>query len=103
MDFLAYLPMGKRRNIMYLVLGSERANFDQYIVEAELNVNAFEVSKEEDAPGSKGFGSLGDAGTGTIKVTYKPSGVSSRYRDGVIPPPWLQFDLDLKRNLFKTQ
>lgn len=88
---------------MYLVLGSERANFDHYIVEAELNVNAFEVSKEEDAPGSKGFGSLGDAGTGTIKVTYKPSGVSSRYRDGVIPPPWLQFDLDLKRNLFKTQ
>ncbi len=88
---------------MYMVLGSERANFDHYIVEAELNVDAFEISKGEDVPGRSGIGSLGAAGTGTIKVTYKPSGVSSHYRDGVIPPPWLQFDLDLKGNLFKTQ
>ena len=88
---------------MYLILGSERANFDHYIVEAELNVDTFEIKKEEDAPGKKGFGSLGDAGTGTIKVTYKPSGISSHYRDGVVPPPWLKFDLDLKGNLFRTR
>ena len=51
---------------MSLILGRERALFDRHIVEAELNVDAFEIKKEEDAPGRKGFGSLGDAGTGTI-------------------------------------
>ncbi len=45
--------MRERRNIMYLILGSERANFDHYIVEAKLNVDAFEIKKEEDAVGSK--------------------------------------------------
>ncbi len=87
---------------MPLILGSERVLYNRVIVEAELNVVAFEITKEEDAPGTKGKGSLGDAGTGTIKVTYKPTSVSAHYRDGVIPPPWLQFDLDLKGNLFKT-
>ncbi len=87
---------------MSLILGSQQALFDRYIVEAKLNVDAFEITKEIDAPGSKGKGSLGDAGTGTIKVTYKPTSVSTHYRAGVIPPPWLQFDLDLKGNLFKT-
>ncbi len=88
---------------MYLILGSERANFDHYIVEAELSVDAFEIKKEDDAPGRKGLGDLGDAGTATITVKYKPSGISSHYRDGVVPPPWLKFDLDLKGNLFRTR
>ncbi len=87
---------------MSLILGSERALYNRVIVAAKLNVDAFEITKEEDAPGNKGKGNLGDAGTGTIKVTYKPSGISSHYRDGVVPPPWLRFDLDLKGNLFKT-
>ncbi len=88
---------------MYMILGSARANFDHYIVEAELSADSFEISKEDDAPGRKGSGSSPDAGTGTIRVTYKPSGISIHYRDGVVPPPWLQFDLDLKGNIFKTQ
>ncbi len=88
---------------MSLILGSERLLYNRVIVEANLNVDAFEIKKEEDDPGRKGFGSVGDAGTGTIKVTYKPSGISSHYRDGVVPPPWLQFDLDLKGNLFRSQ
>ncbi len=88
---------------MSLILGSERLLYNRVIVEANLNVDAFEIKKEEDEPGRKGFSSLGDAGTGTIKVTYKPSGISSHYRDGVVPPPWLKFDLDLKGNLFRTR
>jgi len=88
---------------MSQILGSERALYNRVIVEAKLNVDAFEITKEEDVPRTEGKGSLGDAGTGTIKVTYKPTSVSTHYRDGVVPPPWLQFDLDLKGNLFKTQ
>ena len=87
---------------MSLILGSKRALFDHYIVESKLNVDAFEITKEEDASQEKGSVSLRGAGTGAIKVTYKPSGISSQYRDGVVPPPWLQFDLDHKGNFFKT-
>ncbi len=87
---------------MSQILGSERLIYNRVIVAAKLNVDAFEITKEEDVPGTKGKGSLREAGTGTIKVTYKPSGISSHYRDGVVPPPWLRFDLDLKGNLFKT-
>ncbi len=83
--------------------GSKLASFHRVIVEAKLNIDAFEITLERDTRGTKGKGSLGDAGTGTIKVTYKPSGISSQYRDGVVPPPWLKFDLDLKGNLFRTQ
>ena len=88
---------------MSMILGSERLLYNRVIVEADLNVDAFEITKEEDVPGTKGKGSLGDVGTGTIKVTYKPTSVSAHYRDRVVPPPWLQFDLDLKGNLFRTQ
>jgi hypothetical protein len=41
-----------RRNIMPLILGSERALFDRYIVEAELTVDDFKIAKERDAPGA---------------------------------------------------
>ncbi len=88
---------------MSRVKGSERALYNLVIVEAKLNVDAFEITKEEDIPGTEGKGSLGDAGTGTIKVTYKPTSISADYRDGVVPPAYLQFQTDLKSNLFKTQ
>ncbi len=87
---------------MSLILGSERALYNLVIVEAKLNVDAFEITKEEDIPGTKGKGSLREAGTGTIKVTYKPTSVSAHYRDGVVPPAYLQFETDLKLNLFET-
>ncbi|MFQ5544806.1 MAG: hypothetical protein ACE5FE_02390 [Acidiferrobacterales bacterium] len=88
---------------MPLILGSERLLYDRIIVAAKFSVDDFEITKEEDAPGTKGKGSLGDAGTGTIKVTYKPTSVSSYYRDGVVPPAHLLFERDLKSNLFKTR
>ncbi len=88
---------------MSMVRGRELAPFHRCIVEAKLNVDAFEITKEDDVPGTIGKGSLGDAGTRTIKVTYKPTSVSTHYRDGVVPPAYLQFEADLKSNLFKTQ
>ena len=44
---------------MHLILGSERALFARYIVEAELNVDDFEITKEEDAPRGQRKGQLG--------------------------------------------
>ncbi len=88
---------------MSMVKGSKLASFHRVIVEAKLNIDAFEIKRERDTRGSEGKGSLGDAGIGTIKVTYKPTSVPTHYCDGVIPPPSQQFETDLKANLFKTQ
>ena len=87
---------------MSLILGSERALFDRHIVEADLNVDDFEITLERDTPGSKRNGSLGHTATGTLKVTYKPTGVSTHYRYGVVPPAYLEFEADLNANIFKT-
>ncbi len=87
---------------MSMVKGSKLAFFHRVIVEAKLNIDAFEITVERDTRGSKGKGSLGDAGIGTVKVTYKPTSVSAHYRDGVIPPAHEQFETDLKSNIFKT-
>ncbi len=91
-----------QRNIISMVKGSKLASFHRVIVEAELNIDAFEITVERDTPGSKGKDSPGDAGTGTIKVTYKPTDVSAHYRDRVVPPAHVRFETDLKLNLFKT-
>lgn len=80
---------------MYLVLGSERALYNHYIVEAQLKVADFEVVKEHDVPGTGKR-----SGTGTITVTYKPTKIARQYRDGVIPPPHLEFERELKQGLF---
>ncbi len=88
---------------MSMVKGSKLASFHRVIAEAKLNIDAFEIKRERDTRGSEGKGSLGDAGIGTIKVTYKPTDVSAHYRDGVVPPAYLQFEADLKSNIFKTQ
>ncbi len=88
---------------MSMFIGVERAPFHRCIVAAKLNVDAFEITLERDTPGSKEKGSLGDTGTGTLKVTYKPTGVSAHYRYGVVPPAYLDFETDLKSNIFKTQ
>lgn len=82
---------------MYLILGSERALYNHYIVEARLKVDDFEISKEHDVPGTRKR-----SGTGTVTVTYKPTGTSREYRDGIIPPPHLEFERELKAGLFET-
>ena len=93
---------------MPLILGSERALFDRYIVEAQLNVDDFKVSKETDAPGD-----MQQMGTGTVTVAYTPptsaattsmpTEIARHYREGVVPPPHVEFERELKMNIFKTR
>ncbi len=82
---------------MSLILGSERKLFDRHIVEADLNVDDFKITKERDAPGITKL-----IGTGKVTVTYKPTGVVRHYRDGVVPPPHVEFERELKMNIFHT-
>ena len=90
---------------MAVILGSERALFDRYIVEADLNVDDFKIGKESDA-----IWDHLQSGTGTVTVTYTPPTSASirteivrHYRDGVVPPPHAEFEHDLKMNIFKTR
>ncbi len=82
---------------MSLILGSERKLFDRHIVEADLDVDDFEITKERDAPGTTKL-----IGTGKVTVIYKPTGIVRHYRDGAFPPPHVVFDRELKKDLFKT-
>ncbi len=83
---------------MSLILGSERKLFDRHIVEIGLNVDEFKITKERDAPGITKL-----IGTGKVTVTYKPTGVVRHYRDGIVPPPHVEFNRELKKDLFKTR
>jgi hypothetical protein len=83
---------------MSLILGSERKLFDRHIVEANLDVDDFKITKERDAPGITKL-----IGTGRVTVTYKPTGVVRHYRDGIVPPPHVEFDRELKKDLFETR
>ena len=83
---------------MSLILGSERKLFDRHIVEADLNVDDFEITKETDAPGTTML-----IGTGKVTVTFKPTGVVRHYRDGIVPPPHVEFDRELKKDMFKMR
>ncbi len=59
---------------MSLILGSERKIFDRHILEADLDVDDFKITKERDAPGITKL-----IGTGKVTVTYKPTGISRTY------------------------
>ena len=82
---------------MSLILGRERALFDRHIVETNLNVDDFKITKERDAPGATKL-----IGTGKVTVTYKPTRIARHYRDGVVPPPHVEFKRELKKDKFKT-
>ncbi len=81
----------------------DRRHFDQVIVEHDLNSDDFEITLKRDSPGVKRTDSLPEAGDGTIKVMYKPTGISRVYRYGVVPPEHTQFKYHIKVNLFKTR
>ena len=87
---------------MPLIEGRERGRYDQVIVESELNVDDFEISLKRDSPEVERTDSLPEAGTGTVTATYKPTGIARHYRDGVFPPPHVEFERELKRGKFKT-
>ena len=82
---------------MSLILGSERSLFDRYIVTAELSVDDFEITKERDEPGTTKL-----IGIGKVTVIYEPTGIARHYRDGVFPPPHVEFKRELKKDKFKT-
>ncbi len=83
---------------MPLILGSELVLYNRCILEAKLNVADFEMNKERDAAGA-----IQQKGIGTVTVTYKPTGIARHYRDGVIPPPQVEFERELKMNIFNTR
>jgi len=83
---------------MSLIHDSERALFNWHIVEAQLNVDNFEITKERDAPGATKL-----ICTGKVTVTYKPTGIARHYRDGVYPPPHVEFERELKKDMFKMR
>ena len=82
---------------MSLILGSERSLFDRYIIAAKLNVDDFGITKERDAPGTTKL-----IGIGKVTVIYKPTGIERHYRDGIFPPPHVEFERELKKGKFKT-
>ncbi len=83
---------------MSLILGSERKLFDRHILDADLDVDDFKITKERDAPEITKL-----IGTGKVTVIYKPTGIARHYRDGIVPPPHVEFDRELKKDLFKTR
>ncbi len=83
---------------MALILGSERVRYDRVIVAAKLKLRDFEITKETDAPGTTKL-----IGTGKVTVIYKPTGFVRHYRDGAFPPPHVEFDRELKMNIFNTR
>ena len=82
---------------MPLIHDSEMGDFQATILNAGLSVDDFEITKERDAPGITML-----IGRGKVTVTYKPTGIARHYRDGIVPPPQVEFDRELKKNMFKT-
>jgi hypothetical protein len=81
---------------MSLIHDSEREDFVQCIVAAKLNVVDFELTEQEDEPGTIGVA----VWTGTVTVTYEPTGISRTYKVST----WsADFEDDLKSNVFKTR
>ncbi len=81
---------------MSLIHDSEREDFVQCIVAANLNVVDFELTEQKDEPGTMQVA----VWTGTVTVTYEPMGISRTYEVST----WsADFEDDLKSNVFKTR
>ncbi len=81
---------------MSLIHDSEREYFVRCIVAANLSVDDFELTEQEDKPRTLGVA----VWAGTVTVTYKPTGISRTYEVST----WsANFEDDLKSNVFQTQ
>ena len=79
-----------------MVSKGEREDFERCIVEASLSVYDFELTRHRIQPPTKDM----PVWTGTVTVTYKPTGISRTYEVST----WsADFDDDLKSNAFKTR
>ena len=91
-----------------MITESELEDFEQCIIEADLYVSDFKLTEQRDAPGD-----IQHMGTGTVTVTYSPptsasprstpTGIARTYRAGVVPTWAVEFERELKLNIFKTQ
>ncbi len=94
---------------MSLITDSEREDFKRCIVEADLFVDDFKLAEQKDADGPKD----GYFRTGTVTVTYSPptsasptstpTGIARTDHAGVVPSWAVEFECELKLNIFKTQ
>ena len=94
---------------MSLITDSEREDFKRCIFEADLFVDDFKLAVQKDSDGPKD----GYFRTGTVTVTYTPptsaarrstpTGISRTYRAGVVPTWPVEFERELKLNIFKTR
>ncbi len=78
---------------------SELQDLKWCIVEAELNVDDFKLTEQLDPDAPK----KGDFPTGTVTVTYTPTGVARSYDAGGGSTWSAKFERDLNLNVFKTR
>ena len=78
---------------------SELQDLKWCIVEAELNVDDFMLTEQLDPDGPK----EGCFPTGTVTVTYTPTGVARSYDAGGGSTWSAKFERDLNLNIFKTR
>ena len=81
---------------MPLIHDSERRHFVRCIVAANLSVDDFELTEQEDEPRPIGVA----VWTGTVTVTYKPTVIARIYEVSTWPA---DFEDDLNRNVFQTR
>ncbi len=73
---------------MPLVTNSEMGDFQATIRNAGLSVDDFELAEQRDADGPK----EGYFPTGTVTVTYTPTGIEREYRGGHLSTWTAEFD-----------
>jgi hypothetical protein len=83
---------------MSLNPGSERFIDNRHIREAEFDGADFGITRQSDVPGMKY-----QPGIATVMVTHKPTDTTRQHRGAVYPPPFLEFERDLKADRDKAQ
>ncbi len=94
---------------MSLITYIERDDFKRFIVEDDLFVDDFKLTEQKDSDGPKNEYFR----TGTVTVTYSPptsaaststpTRIARIYRAGVVPTWAVEFERELKLNIFKTR
>ncbi len=81
---------------MPLIHDSEKRDFQATILNAGLGVDDFELTERRDADGAK----EGYFPTGTVTVTYTPTGIAREYRGGHLSTWTAEFYDDLHEGKF---
>ncbi len=81
---------------MSLIHDSEMEDFQATILKAGLSVDDFELAERRDADGPK----EGYFSSGTVTVTYRPTGIAREYRVGHLSTWTAEFYDDLNAGEF---